>query len=44
MVYLHSDEDTIRLTNKNMRTFRGAERTTESIQSLINYMTKIMIF
>ena len=24
MVYLHSDEDTIRLTNKNMRTFRGA--------------------
>jgi len=26
MVYLHSDEDTIRLTNKNMRTFRGAEK------------------
>ena len=26
MVYIHSDEDTIRQTNKNMRTFKGAEK------------------
>ena len=26
MVYIHSDEDTIRQTNKNMRTFKGAAK------------------